>query len=462
VATVLERHGFVRTLGGMDVYLALRARVPGLTRAGADTATGQSLAQISPTVRGCIYLVARQHAGLSLRIAELLSRKRQETDQARAGIKPGEVERLSKLIPKVLAKHGPLTTDQVRKALPDGSVRSLGDIGKKVGISSTLPPALRFAEFAGTIERTLDGGRMDTERYLWRVPAKSVYESTPVPDSSAEIHAALAGIFLRTTGVSTPRAFAAWSGIGQREAATAFAAIKASQVQVEHATEQHFILPDQHDMLLDGRAMAAASEAVAFLPFEDNLLALHGGALWMVDSRYHGIEVPTWGMPGKAPIGQAKHMMLRSIVAGGEVNGFWEYDPDTGRVETALLGDVGPQVSARVAAEAESLASFIRYEVGHGRSFSLDTDDELRRRAALVRSMAGGDLGASVSVRECVESASKSSTKPLKKKSTGKKVVKKAAKKPAKASAKKPAKKAAVKKSASKRVAKKPAPKRSR
>jgi len=51
-------------------------------------------------------------------------------------------------------------------------VRSLGEKGKKLGLSSTLPPALRTLEFEGRIERTLEGGRLDSERYLWRLPAR--------------------------------------------------------------------------------------------------------------------------------------------------------------------------------------------------------------------------------------------------------------------------------------------------
>lgn len=387
VANAIERHGLVRTLGGMDVYLALRARVGGMTRKDADSATESGLVQVTPAVRGCIYLAARRQSGSCLRLAEALSAKRQETDQARAGIKKGEVEKLAKLIPPLLAKQGPMTTDQIRRALPEKAVRALGETGKKVGISSTLPPALRRAEFDGLIERTLEGGRMDTERYLWRVPTKSVFEEFDVPEAASELHPVFADLFLRTAGVSGVKAFAAWSGLNQTQSKAAFAALDLVELAAEGEKDPVFVLASMKDKLLGEKAQAAAGEAVAFLPFEDNLLSPHGGLQWMVDEAHHAIEVPVWGMPRMAPLNKAKHVMLRSIVAGGKASGFWEYDPDDGRVVTWLFDKAGPQVKARVAAEADALGSFIRDEVGHGRSFSLDTDEELRKRAGMLRKM---------------------------------------------------------------------------
>ena len=38
---------------------------------------------------------------------------------------------------------GPIATTRMRKGLPECVVRSLGPAGKRVGLSSTLPPALR-------------------------------------------------------------------------------------------------------------------------------------------------------------------------------------------------------------------------------------------------------------------------------------------------------------------------------
>ena len=142
-ARILEDTGFVRTLGGVDVYLAVRARRPGLTRAELDTAAEQHAVQVVPAVRGCMYLVPRRDVPLALRVADLLSRPRAEREHEKAGIRPGEVEEVANAAVQVLEERGPLTTDALRRALPDGLVRSLGEAGKKVGISSPLPPRRR-------------------------------------------------------------------------------------------------------------------------------------------------------------------------------------------------------------------------------------------------------------------------------------------------------------------------------
>ena len=102
-----------------------------------------------PAARGCMYLVARPQVALALRLAARLTLPRAEREHAKAGIRPREVEELAAAVRETLTRKGPLTTEALRKALPEGSVRSLGEVGKKVGISSALPSALRLLEFDG-------------------------------------------------------------------------------------------------------------------------------------------------------------------------------------------------------------------------------------------------------------------------------------------------------------------------
>src|SRR5437762_11327987 len=57
VDQVIARSGWLRTLGGADVYLAARARRPAMTRAELDAAVADGRLKVSMAVRGCIYLV---------------------------------------------------------------------------------------------------------------------------------------------------------------------------------------------------------------------------------------------------------------------------------------------------------------------------------------------------------------------------------------------------------------------
>ncbi len=178
--SLVERTGLVRTLGGVDVYVALRARIPGLQRAELDAAVERGDLRVLPSVRGCIYLVPRRVQAASLRLAAHLGRKRTEREQEKTGIRPGELEQVGNAVIDALAA-GPMTPTQLRQALPEGLVRSLGEVGKKVGLSSTLPPALRALEFAGRLERAFVGRRLDSEQYLWRLPASDPFEGVELP-----------------------------------------------------------------------------------------------------------------------------------------------------------------------------------------------------------------------------------------------------------------------------------------
>jgi len=382
ITAVLEETGFVRTLGGVDVYLAVRARVPGMRRADLDAVVAAGEAQIIPAVRGCMYLVPRRDVPLSLRVAEMLTRSRDEREHAKVGIRPGELEEIGAAVLQALGERGPLTTDALRKALPEGIVRSLGDIGKKAGVSSPLPAALRRLEFAGRIARAVESGRLDSERYLWRILERSPFDGVKLSGDPVELYAGLARIFFHSAGLGTQKDFAAWAGIPQRDAKAAMERADVLPVAVDHLPDLFYLLHERR-ALLD--SSWGTSQPIALLSFEDNLVALHGGPALLVDKAHHAIPVPELATGKIVPLGEAKHMTLRSVMAEGKIAGVWEYDPDARTVVTAGFAGLSKATHARLDAAAEDAAHFLTEDLGHGRSFSLDTDDDLRKRSAQVR-----------------------------------------------------------------------------
>lgn len=375
----LEETGFVRTLGGVDVYIAVRARMPGLRREDLDGVVAAQQAQVIPAARGCMYLVPRRDVPVSLRVASLLSRTRDERDQEKAGIRPGETEEVARAALEILRERGPMTTDGLRKALPAGTLRSLGEQGKKAGISSPLPGALRRLEFDGLVERTLENRRLDSERYLWRAAAVSPFDGVSLPDDPIDLYAGMARIFFHAAGMATQKDFAGWIGIAQRDAKAALERLGLLPVEVEGSGDVHY-LPEERRGLLD-----ESGDAVALLSFEDNLIHLHGGPAFLVDEALHGAVVPSWGMGRPSTLGEAKHLSLRSFVADGKIAGFWEYDPDAREIVVRPFAPLPAKTKAKVDEAAADLSRFLAEEVGHGRSFSLDTDEELRKRAAKIR-----------------------------------------------------------------------------
>jgi winged helix DNA-binding protein len=384
IASALEQRGFVRTLGGTDAYLALLARVPGLKRADVDAAIGSGEAKVVPSVRGCMYLIARSQVPLALRAADWLSRATREREQAKAGIEPSELEQIGKAVLEALAARGPLTTDALRRALPEGTVRSLGAAGKKLGISSPLPSALRRLEMDGAIERVPAEMRLDNERYHWRIPPQDPFAAGPVPQEPPEAYARLAELFFRQAGVSTQADFASWMGLSQRDARAAIERTALLPVTVEGLAGIAYA-PEALRPALE--TAPPAGEAAALLAFEDNLLALHGGPGLFVDASHQGIELPQWGSSKTETLAKGRHVAMRCALAGHKIAGLWEYDPDTREAVVACFDKPSAAVRRRLDAAAAETGRFLTEELGHGRSFSLDTDVELRQRVAFVREL---------------------------------------------------------------------------
>ncbi len=86
----------------------------------------------------------------------------------------------------------------------------------------------------------------------------------------------------------------------------------------------------------------------------------------------------------KVKLGDAKHSQLRSVLAEGRLAGFWEYDPDPRAIAIGFLSGRQPgNLRKKAEAKAAQLAQWIADDLGHGRSFNLDTDKDLRERVRL-------------------------------------------------------------------------------
>lgn len=381
---IVSQSGWLRTLGGGDVYLAMRARALGMKRSGLDQAVEARRLQVIPAVRGCIYLVPRPFVALSLKVAEEQSRKRTESEHEKVGISKKELVDAGEAIIGALKKT-PLSTDGLRKALPKGAVRSLGELGKKVGISSTLPPALRLLEFDGRIERISENGRLDTERYVWRIPDKNLFEEYPVPGDAVERYVQIANEFFKHAGPATLEDFCDWGSLLKRDAKAVIAKAGLIPISVEGYAEEAFVRAEDEASL---KQDAGHSDGIHFLSFEDNYIVLHGGPRWVSDVRHHDRAVHVWGQTRGVTLGTVKHMATRSIFEGDSLIGFWEYDVDAGDVVWATFDHIGDKKKKKMISTAASeIGAFIRDEIGHARSYSLDNEEAIRKRAALVRAV---------------------------------------------------------------------------
>src|ERR1043165_1324328 len=281
---VIGDSGWLRTLGGTDVYIAARARRPGMKRAELDAAVAAGELRVQPAVRGCIYLVPSAAVPDLLALNAEAWRTQTEKELAKIGKTIAVVETLAPAVLAALTE--PLTPDAIRKAFR-GDIPSFGDAGKKVGLSSPRPLALRLLEFAGKIERTLDNGRLDSERYLWRKTAGKL--AAPAREHDQRV-ANVVDAFLGFAGPATLAQLSAWSGRAQRDLKTAIGKLDTTAVEVEGLGEAYVRSADR-------TAKPPPPRGTALLAFEDNYLVNHGVSA-VADLQHHAIDAQLWGGKG--------------------------------------------------------------------------------------------------------------------------------------------------------------------
>lgn len=371
--------GWVRSLGGVDPYLALFARTGGLRRSDVDAALADGRLWVVPGVRGCIWLVPDADRALALRVSEVQARRRNERDMEKLEVPQGELAALANHVVAAL-EAGPMSPDALRDALPEGSVRRLGAAGKKIGHNTTLPTALRQLEWAGKLRRIHVGGRVDTSRYEWALSEEDLVAGA---SGDAETQAvALARRYFDWAGPASLTEFVEWTGVKRRDARAAIAALELDEVRIESRGDVSYVVGGALD------TPPAPDDAVYLLPAQDNHLAFRDGLAALVDPRHHDHEVVVMG--GRTqPLGKARWVIQRPIVHRGALVGFWEYDPDAGAIVYAGLDPLTGEVADRVAGRASALGGFITAQLdGAARSLSTDSDKAIEQRVDALRALA--------------------------------------------------------------------------
>lgn len=382
VAGVLEQTGWARTLGGVDVYTALWARRPQLVPSTVDEATMQEKVRILPAARGCMYLVPEAHVPTTLALAAELSRPRVDRDLAKVGVPRSEVDEVAAAVLQALAA-GPLETNAIRQALPKGSVRGLGDIGKKVGLSSPLPVALRELEFRGEIHRLPVGERLDTERYVWALTEGADSAAASPRDREAIVRAAVELAF-RFFAPASVKEIGAWLGLAQREVKAAMADLPLVPIHIVDRGDAWL----QASVVESLEDLETEDQSVSFLAFEDNLLTFYGGPGIFADPRHADVPLGSWGRGKAATLGTARHPTNRCLFVGSRLVGFWEFDAAASTIVFATFEPLPAAVLDAVRNKAEALGEQVFRALGHGRSFSLDSDAAVVTRAQAIRQMA--------------------------------------------------------------------------
>lgn len=369
-ARVLERAGWMRTVGGAGPYLGLYARA-GLGRAAVDEAVCRLDVLELPSARGCTYLLPARDYALGLRLGLAFGATTEiNTAKKHLGVTDAELERLNAAV--LAALDGRVLDPRALKDELGDVVRSLGPEGKKRGQTTTLPLALGWLQSTGRIRRVPLDGRLDRQRYAYTLWDLGVQASS---DPEADLQA-LTRLYFGWVGTATLAQLQAFSGLGAR--AVRAAAERAGLAPLTPGDTRLILPEDRAD--LEAFQPSDAPRPL-FLSNLDGLLLHRREVGPLLDPS--DASRALWTEKGVVAGGALMDLSNQAIVDRGRLIGVWDYDGVRGELVWATFG----AADASVAAEAARVEAWIRADLGDVRSFSLDSPESRGPRLDAIRAM---------------------------------------------------------------------------
>jgi hypothetical protein len=365
-ATVLERSGWARSVGGVGPYLTLYARA-GTPRAAADKAVAALKIHELPSARGCTYVVPAPDFALALKVGEGYGDMR---TAEKLGVTVKEVDKLCAAIERALDASA-LSPDELRDAV-GSATRSLGPEGTKKGLATTLPLGLGRLQSEGGIRRVPVNGRLDQQRYKYVRWNPSPLASLRL--SLDEALTELARRYFRWIGPATLAEFQWFSGLGARAAKAAVEPLKLAAA--DDAGERLMHAEDLEALNAFKRPKDPQYALVSSL---DALVLLRRDLSGLLDPKDH--SRPVVEDKARVVVGSLKDLPSHGIFDRGRLIGLWEYDHDASRIVWATFGVKDKALAALV----ERTEAFVRDDLGDARSFSLDSPKSRTPRLDALR-----------------------------------------------------------------------------
>lgn len=370
-SAILEQTGWVRSVGGSSPYLSLFAR-GGIGREAIDTSVAKLEIHELPSTRGCTYVLPAADFALGLKVGQAFSAADMNVAR-KLGVTDTEVGKLCYAVVKTL-EQGPLDPEQLRDQTGNAA-RSLGEEGKKKGLTTTLPLALGKLQAEGEIRRIPVNGRLDQQRYryaLWRPNPLSKFKL-----SAEEAYTELARRFFGWIGPATLGEFRWFSALGVKASKEAVAPLKLMPIE---DGEERLMLPADREKL-ESFQIPKQPQYVLTSSLDGILLLRRDlPSLLAPEDRKRSI-------PGeKGPVVTTGLMDLPShaILDRGRVVGIWEYDTATESIAWMSFG----RKDAGLKKAVERMETYIRNELGDARSFSLDSPKSRVPRIEALRAAA--------------------------------------------------------------------------
>lgn len=362
-ASVLERTGWARSVGGANPYLTLFARA-GTSRVDTDAAVADLAIHELPCARGCTYVVPAADFGLALQVG----RGAPEAEVAvagRLGVPRSELDVLCESILDVV-RAGPLDPKELKAALGD-QVRGLGDAGKKKGLTTTLPVALGLLQAAGKLRRVPVHGRLDQQRFSyvrWDAPASGLTDE--------QARTELVRRYLGWTGGASIRHVRWFTGFSAR-------AVKAAVAELAPVELTDGILALPQDAKAYAEFVPPSEPNYALLAGIDALVLLRRDLPSLLDPA--DLDRPVPG--GTRVLGDHTDLPDHAIVDRGRLVGLWQFDVDSQRIVWWTF-DAAVAEDAALVSEVERTRAHVAEQLGDARSMSLDSPKSRAPRVAAL------------------------------------------------------------------------------
>ncbi len=339
LSDVVSAIGWIPLPSMVTAPLALFARGAIKERAPLDEAVCKSHSLvIAPGPKSTTWLVAAQEAPVcrAFAVADLASREARVA--ASVSLTAKDLDSTRDALRALL--KDPHSAEELRAKLPATALRTLGEVGKRNGVSTLAALVLKQLWAGGEVWRVPPAARADDPTSRWQIDPHP--RSTP---SAADAVGFVAARWLGAFAPSPLKSFANAFGLASGRAKSALESIGAYEVSVDGIDETCWVPKD----------FAIAAEHVALpprlLPARDPLTDVHLSLMATpivaraVTTRAHGVG-PT-------------------IVGDGDVLGAWAYDEGGRKAHLRWVSSgVSSELTRALEAEAARVASFAASELG--------------------------------------------------------------------------------------------------
>ena len=327
-----------------------------------------------PSARGCTYVLPRDHFPVAVLVSQSAGES-QEIAQAKKylGVTDMELDRLQAAVLDALERDT-LDPKEIKERVGDLS-RSLGDEGKKRGMTTTLPMVLGRLQSLGEIRRVPVNGRLDQQRYKYKI-----WRPNPLGCANMTQEDAMRELV---------RLYFDWIGPASAANVQWFTGLTGKAVKEILATLDLVAVPGRDDLLipksdLDSLLSYSPPREPVYnlISGLDSLFLLRRDLASTIADDDVGRQSPN--ASGMLTAGaNLKDLETGAIVDRGRLVGLWDYDSEA--AELVWTSYVAPDAALKTAvADTEA---FIRDQLGDCRSFSLDSPESRKPRLAALRAI---------------------------------------------------------------------------